>query len=306
MSVEKQFEIQMNNLPVEVQERILWCLRNDSVTLHRVERVCSLWADIVQFFEKYKSVRWRTIKVLQRLHTCETFNESMSANVVSGNRRCSSLIAERAEKVFITQMEIIRLKYPGTLHMLQSGQIQDGTFSLLMKASRDVILHGIGIFLPYGADLRGDIEVKVSLSQDQNLVSGREVTLPKSVIIENAKMCIDHRNGFPLKLNSQLFCYPGPGQINQHRKKKRQCLGLHTYPIDLQPNIELMANISYSLTLRMRYITTPSTLMETPLGGGGNTTCMGEDGTMFEFAKCPTSAGSLSVKRGQIPLLFYI
>ena len=39
-------------------------------------------------------------------------------------------------------------------------QIQDGTFSLLMKASRDVILHGIGIFLPYGADLRGDIEVK--------------------------------------------------------------------------------------------------------------------------------------------------
>ena len=53
----------MNNLPVEVQERILWCLRNDSVTLHRVERVCSLWADIVQFFEKYKSVRWRTIKV---------------------------------------------------------------------------------------------------------------------------------------------------------------------------------------------------------------------------------------------------
>ena len=39
-------------------------------------------------------------------------------------------------------------------------QIQDGIFSLLMKASRDVILHGIGIFLPYGADLRGDIEVK--------------------------------------------------------------------------------------------------------------------------------------------------
>ena len=38
-------------------------------------------------------------------------------------------------------------------------QIQDGTFSLLMKASRDVILHGIGIFLPYGADIRGDIEV---------------------------------------------------------------------------------------------------------------------------------------------------
>ena len=45
----------------------------------------------------------------------------MSANVATN--RCSSLIAERAEKVFMTQMEIIRLKYPRTLHMLQSGEV---------------------------------------------------------------------------------------------------------------------------------------------------------------------------------------
>ena len=40
--------------------------------------------------------------------------------------------------------------------------------------------------------------------------------------------------------------------------------------------------------------------------GGGDNSCYGEDGTRFEFAKDPNCAGSLSVKRGQIPLLFYI
>ena len=54
---------QMDGIPVEIQERILWFLRHDSVTLHRVEQVCVLWAEIVRFFEEYKSVRWRTIKV---------------------------------------------------------------------------------------------------------------------------------------------------------------------------------------------------------------------------------------------------
>ena len=40
--------------------------------------------------------------------------------------------------------------------------------------------------------------------------------------------------------------------------------------------------------------------------GGGNDTTLGEDGTRFNFTKAVNSAGSLSVKRGQIPLLFYI
>ena len=38
-------------------------------------------------------------------------------NVVN---KCSSLIAEKAEKIYLTHMEIIRLKYPGTLEKLQS------------------------------------------------------------------------------------------------------------------------------------------------------------------------------------------
>ena len=55
--------LKMDGILVEVQERILWFLRNDPVTLHRAEQVCLLWTNIVGFFEKYISVRWRTIKV---------------------------------------------------------------------------------------------------------------------------------------------------------------------------------------------------------------------------------------------------
>ena len=60
------FEIQtlkMNTLPVEIQARILWFLRQDAVSLHRIEHVCQLWADIVQFFETYRRLRFRTVKV---------------------------------------------------------------------------------------------------------------------------------------------------------------------------------------------------------------------------------------------------
>ena len=51
------------NLPVEVQERILWYLRHDSVSLHRAEQVCTLWAEIIAFWEKYRDLRWRSMKV---------------------------------------------------------------------------------------------------------------------------------------------------------------------------------------------------------------------------------------------------
>lgn len=73
--------------------------------------------------------------------------------------QCKGIIAERAEKVFLTHMEIIRLKYPGTLHALSVNQQQDGRFSIWMKVDRDVILQGLGIFLPYGSDLRGDVQI---------------------------------------------------------------------------------------------------------------------------------------------------
>ena len=58
-----EIRINMNNLPVEIQARILWFLRQDAVSLHRIEHVCQLWADIVHFFETYRRLSFRTVKV---------------------------------------------------------------------------------------------------------------------------------------------------------------------------------------------------------------------------------------------------
>ena len=58
-----QIQFKMD-IPVEIQEKILWYLRFDTVTMHRVEKVCLLWSEIVGFFEKYKSLRFRSTKVL--------------------------------------------------------------------------------------------------------------------------------------------------------------------------------------------------------------------------------------------------
>ena len=43
-------------------------------------------------------------------------------NFVKGHK-CKGVIAERAEKVFLTHMEIIRLKYPGTLQKLHEDSL---------------------------------------------------------------------------------------------------------------------------------------------------------------------------------------
>ena len=59
----------MDRLPIEIIEQILWHLGNDSLALHRAERVCQTWADIIQFFEVYKKLRWRSKKVILSLHT---------------------------------------------------------------------------------------------------------------------------------------------------------------------------------------------------------------------------------------------
>ena len=57
-------------------------------------------------------------QILQRLNMTESFCESMTIqNLVKGHK-CKGAIAEKAEKIFLTHMEIIRLKYPMTLQKL--------------------------------------------------------------------------------------------------------------------------------------------------------------------------------------------
>ena len=63
------------------------------------------------------------VQIAQRLTSTESFHETINIqNLVNGNR-CKGSIAEKAEKVFLTHMEIIRLKYPGTLENLHNQTV---------------------------------------------------------------------------------------------------------------------------------------------------------------------------------------
>lgn len=56
------------DLPLEIHEAILWRLRHDSFALHRVERVCLLWKEIVARMERKIGSEFRRIKVSQVTH----------------------------------------------------------------------------------------------------------------------------------------------------------------------------------------------------------------------------------------------
>ena len=56
---------QMDDLPLEIHEKILSYLTTDCFTLHRVEVVCKLWASIIKYFEDNKGLRFRRKKVIE-------------------------------------------------------------------------------------------------------------------------------------------------------------------------------------------------------------------------------------------------
>ena len=113
-------------------------------------------------------------------------------------------MAERAEKVFMTHMEIIRLKYPGSLGRLRQDCKGPPTFGIRMRVSPNpVILLGAGVFLPHGENILTPITFKVSLwtldCQNGNLrkklVASQSVSLDKAAQFEHSKMCIDYKTG---------------------------------------------------------------------------------------------------------------
>ena len=54
---------EINDLPLEIHEKILSYLMTDPFTLHRIELVCQLWASIIRFFENKRGLNFRRIKV---------------------------------------------------------------------------------------------------------------------------------------------------------------------------------------------------------------------------------------------------
>ena len=53
----------VEDLPLEIHEKILSYLITDAFTLHRVELVCRQWASIVKFFEEKRGLNFRKRKV---------------------------------------------------------------------------------------------------------------------------------------------------------------------------------------------------------------------------------------------------
>ena len=60
---------------MEILARILSNLSNP-FTLYHVERVCPLWREIVRFLEQARGLKFRNVKVLQRLRCVESLNEA--------------------------------------------------------------------------------------------------------------------------------------------------------------------------------------------------------------------------------------
>ena len=63
MSTQK---ITIEDLPLEIHEKILSYLTTDHFTLHRIELVCQLWASVIHFFEKSRGLNFRKRKVINK------------------------------------------------------------------------------------------------------------------------------------------------------------------------------------------------------------------------------------------------
>ena len=107
-------------------------------------------------------------------------------------------MAQRAEKVFMTHMEIIRLKYPGSLNRLRSENRGPARFGIKFKVRPfPVVLLGAGVFLPHGENVSGPVEFTVSVrnSVRQTLAAVENVLVDKSQQLHHSKMCINHKTG---------------------------------------------------------------------------------------------------------------
>ena len=112
----------LNDLPVEVLEKILQLLAGDPVSVRRAWLVCHQWADIVHNLllrgritcnPKVNDLGSESLlpKVLRRLTTTESFNEAFT--IVEQSRphafKEGSLLAARAEKVFSSSSQLFSI-----------------------------------------------------------------------------------------------------------------------------------------------------------------------------------------------------
>jgi len=179
-------------LPVEVLEKILGLLSGDPVSVRRAGMVCHQWADIIHNLLLKGRIACNP-KVLRRLTTTESFNEAFT--IVEESRphafKKGSLLAARAEKVFLTHMEIIRVKYPNSLHKLHkeaASSSRQPAFQLDMVVDRPILLLGMAVFLPHGENIQGDVNIFVGASikvcnETSDETSRERESLPNKVFL---------------------------------------------------------------------------------------------------------------------------
>ena len=80
--------------------------------------MCSLWRQIIGRLVR-KGLLKKSTHLLKRLKCVESFNESFSIKETRAHSfKPGSTLAAAAEKIHLTNMEIIRLKHPMTLRRL--------------------------------------------------------------------------------------------------------------------------------------------------------------------------------------------
>ena len=76
---------QIDDLPLEIHEKILSYLMTDPFTLHRIELVCQLWASIIRFFENKRGLNFRRIKVFNSNEILIPFRSNLSRDIILNN-----------------------------------------------------------------------------------------------------------------------------------------------------------------------------------------------------------------------------
>ena len=278
------------------------------------ERQCQLWGDLVGFLENSRGRQFGTEKILVRLKSVETLNESMTVKETKRPFEKGSALAEKAEKIFLNHMEIMRLKYPVSLQSMKDNfTVENREFGLFFEVEKSVIILGAGIFLPHGENVQGDLEVCLVLKKQRQGSLSDPIAKIKDKIrhkdqFEHSAMCIEHEFGAKKRPEIKV-CYDPPGHIRSQRKYKRRCFGIHPWPVMFKESVEILQGQTYFIGLRMHHCGRKnSDPVETVWGGTGcETVRIGIDNG-FRFRKILDKPGQIrsSTTNGQIPLLYYI
>ncbi len=127
--------------------------------------------------------------------------------------------------------------------------------------------------------------------------------------LQHARSCLDPSLGHRRPDAPTLECYPAPAHIDQQRKAKRRCLGVHAWPVTLPQSVEVLDDRAYYLGLSMEYEYDGGepAVVETVWGGGGQEVTETRDaGLRVRFTRCCRAGVRSSATGGQIPFLFYM